>query len=286
LKYHTFRLQIGHGPAGGYLGQVLLSPQGEGQEQLALDLSPAEVVALNASFERSAAGGRHFAAEDDERPELSPAAFGERLYAALFRGEVGNLYERSLQTLDGDAESGLRLELMLNPHDPGLAAIQALPWELIRKPGTAEFPALSPQRPVVRYLAVSRAVKAVRRPASLRILAVAAKPWDERPLDLDRELRNLRKAVGSSSGIEIITPERPTLASLRRALLDHKCHVLHFMGHGGSIPGQAERVLFLETESASIWKLPCAKPLTAPLSTGASASSISTQASRGRPFRT
>lgn len=256
MNYHTFRLQIWHGPAGGYIAQVVLSPQGEGQTPIALDVSPAEVAALNASFERFAAGGRHFTAEDaedtdenDDEPDLSPAALGERLYTALFQGEVATLYERSLEVLDeGD---GLRLELMLHPLDPDLAAVQALPWELIRKPGKPGYPALNPRHPIVRYLAGSAGRKATRRPTPLRILVVAANPRhpDLPRLNLDRELRNLREAVSSSPGIDIVTPERPTLASIRRALLAHECHVLHFMGHGGSVPGQAERILFLETET-------------------------------------
>jgi Tfp pilus assembly protein PilF len=53
--------------------------------------------------------------------------------------------------------------------------------------------------------------------------------------------------LGTGRSIEIIEPEAPTLAALRRALLDKECHVLHFMGHGGSVPGQEERVLFFES---------------------------------------
>ena len=79
---------------------------------------------------------------------------------------------------------------------------------------------------------------------------MSANPRQLQPLDLARELRNLREAVGPSgtgASIEIMEPEAPTLAALRRALLDKECHVLHFMGHGGSVPGQEERVLFFES---------------------------------------
>jgi len=183
--------------------------------------------------------------------EWSPEALGERLFAALFQGEVLSLYERSFARLEEDADAGLRLELMFDPHDPDLAAVQTLPWELMRKPGNPNFLALSLRRPIVRYLAVSQTVKAAPRPNPLRILAVAAKPHHNllSSLNLAHELCNLRETAGPSSGIEVVTPERPTLAALRKALLDHKCHVLHFMGHGGSLPNQTERVLFLETET-------------------------------------
>jgi len=257
LKYHTFRLQIGRGPArddAAYAAQVLLSPRGEGSARISLPFAPHQVARLNASFARSVAGRRHFTAvdamdaEETDGPELSPEALGERLFAALFQGEILSLYERSL---DAGPATGLRLELMLYPRDPDLAAVQALPWELLRRPGTAEFLALSPRSPVVRYLAVPRDVKAARRPATLRILAVAASPRGLDALDLERELSQLREAVrpagGGAAAIEIATPEHPTLDGLRQALLDQEIHVLHFMGHGGSLPGQEERVLFLET---------------------------------------
>jgi hypothetical protein len=141
---------------------------------------------------------------------------------------------------------------MLDPRDPNLAAFQAFPWELLRQPNTPEFPVLSRRQPLVRYLAVPRPVYAGNRPTVLRILAVAANPRSgnlKGSLDIARELHNLQQAVGSSSTLEIVTPQAPTLAALRQALLNQECHVLHFIGHGGLDMGREERVLFFESES-------------------------------------
>ena len=145
----------------------------------------------------------------------------------------------------------MRLELTFDPRDPSLAAFQAFPWELLRQPDHPESPALSRRRPIVRCLAVPVSVYAAPRPTVLRIVAVAANPRGLEPLDLARELRKLRKAAGSASGLAVVTPRSPTLAALRQTLLDQECHVLHFMGHGGSVAGQTERVLFFETEDGN-----------------------------------
>jgi len=170
---------------------------------------------------------------------------------SLFPGEILRLYERSLDLLEADPEAGLRLELMLDPRDPSLTAFQEFPWELLRQPGMLESPALSRRQPVVRYLAVPRSVYVAPRPTILRIVAVAANPRGLDPLDLPRELRKLRKAAGSAPGLDVVTPQSSTLAALRQTLLAKECHVLHFMGHGGSVAGQPERVLFFETEDGN-----------------------------------
>jgi hypothetical protein len=196
---------------------------------------------------------RNLAAEEGNWPPRSPASIGERLFTALFPGEILRLYERSLDLLETDPAAGLRLELMLDPRDPSLAAFQAFPWELLRQPDMPESPALSRRRPIVRFLAVPRTVYAAPRPTVLRIVAVAANPRQAGfdPLNLPRELRNLQEAVGSALGLDIVTPRAPTLAALRQTLLAQECHVLHFMGHGGSIAGQTERGLFFETEDGN-----------------------------------
>jgi len=51
---------------------------------------------------------------------------------------------------------------------------------------------------------------------------------------------------------EVVTPEAPTLSALHRALGERQCHVLHFMGHGGSVAELPERVLFFTAEDGSV----------------------------------
>lgn len=255
MKDLRFQLLIETGPPGGAYSLHAFSPRGEGQERFVPPFTMAELAAFEGALER---GTRHLGVDgvDEEGAELlDPKAAGERLFAALFQGEILRLYERSVDLLAGEADARLRLEIVLDPREPRLAALQQLPWELLRQPGTPEALALSRRRPVVRYLAVPRPIYAARRPEVLRILAVAAAsrhPGLPR-LDLEREMRNLRQAVAGARAatIEIVEPEAPTLAALRRALLDQECHVLHFMGHGGG-PGHEERVLYFATEDGRV----------------------------------
>lgn len=250
MRYFNFRLQIMTGPAGGYTVQAL-SPRGEGRAPFVSPFPEKELLALKMAI--GSRSGRLQARGSAENPDYSPAAVGERLFEALLQGEILRLYERSLDLLGSDPEAGLRLELMLDPRDPDIAVLQTLPWELLRQPGTPEFLALSRRRPVIRYLAVPRAVYTAAPVQTLRILTVAANPHHGHldALDLTREFRNLETAIGSASNLEIVRPQAPTFAALRQACIEQQCHVLHFMGHGGSVPGRDERVLYFETDDGS-----------------------------------
>jgi Tfp pilus assembly protein PilF len=232
VRYLTFRLQITAGPAGGQTVHAW-SPRGQGQAPFVLPFRAGELEALKKTF---AGPGRNLILESPAMQELSPRAIGERLFAALFPDEILRLYERSVDLLTDDPEAGL---------------LQALPWELMRQKDTPEFLALTGRRPFVRSLAVPRAVYAPRRVSTLRILAVASSPRDEKlpPLDLARELRHLKKAV--EGHLEIVRPQAPTLAALRQACRETECQVLHFMGHGAAVPGGAEGVLYFETEDGT-----------------------------------
>jgi tetratricopeptide (TPR) repeat protein len=217
-----FKLLFSADPAGGYAVH-LFSPKGEGEGRFMPPPLPDE-------------------AGSPERTAWAEAALGEELFVRLFQGEILRLYERSLGLLDGEPEARLRLEIVL---DPRLAVLQRLPWELMRQPGTPAALALGRKSPVVRYLKVPQPIYAAGRPAVLRILAVAAHPGHS-CLELSRELCHLREACEGSGLAEVVEPAAPTLDALRRALLETPCHVLHFMGHGGSVSGQGERVLFFE----------------------------------------
>ena len=208
---------------------------------------------LGADLWKAVRSRRHLTVDLPEGTGRTLEALGERLFSALFAGEILALYQRSLDLLDDDAETGLRIELMFDPRDPELAPLQALPWELLRQPGTPELLALSRRTPIVRYPALPRSARAVPQPRVLRILAVAANPQDENlpSLDLARELRNLQDATRSARRLEVVPLKAPTLAALRQACSARDYHVVHFMGHGGSIPDVPERVLFFETENGT-----------------------------------
>jgi hypothetical protein len=246
LKYQDFRLQIEAGPAASYTIHAQ-SPRGEGWAPFVPPFRPERAAELRTILWRST---RDLAIQGGADSE-SLDAIGERLFTSLFPGQILGLYERSLDLLEADPEAGLRLKLVFS--DPSLVPFQVFPWELLRQPGKPGSLALSRRQPIVRYLTVAKPVYAARRPSVLRIVAVAASPRHGglSSLDLARELRHLQEAVGSVSVLDLVIPRSPTLAALRQTLLAQECHVLHFMGHGGIVEGQVERVLFFETEDGN-----------------------------------
>jgi hypothetical protein len=244
LKYKSFRLQIMAGAAKSYTIYAS-SPGGEGQAPFVSPFRPEEAGTLQMALWHSV---HPPPGQGADKSVLTPKKIGEQLFEALFTGEILHLYQRSFDLLEGDSKAGLRLELMLDPHDSSLAAFQAFPWELLRQRDTPESPGLSRRRPVVRYLTMPKPVYLAPLPPALRIVIVAASPQGLAPLNLARELHNLQEAVRSEPRIELVATPSPTLSSLRKTLLVQECHVLHFMGHGGSVAGREERVLFFETE--------------------------------------
>ncbi len=179
-----------------------------------------------------------------------PRQVGERLFDALLKNQALSLYERSLDLLEGEDDASFRMELIFDPKDPQIAPLQALPWELLRQPGTPEFVALDRRRSIVRYLIVPSPVSAAVPPKKLRILAVAADPRlrGTRPLNLEGELQNLRSAVAGSERLELVELPHATIGALRQSLVEQEFHVLHFLGHGGRHEETGEQVLFFERE--------------------------------------
>jgi hypothetical protein len=242
MRYLDFVLQILPGPEGNPVVHVQ-SERGQGSAPFRLPFDAASW--RRADLAEVIARGRNLLAQGEGRPGAHREV-GEELFEALFSGEVLRLYERCLDRIESQPDLGLRIKLMIDPREPQVAPLQDLPWELMRQPGTPEFLTLSRRRLFVRYLAVPRPIEMVRRPQVLRVLCVAASPADLPSLALDRELSNLRDAIAGSEGIEIVELETPTLEGVRRALLEQKCHILHFMGHGDFAAAEGGGALWFE----------------------------------------
>jgi tetratricopeptide (TPR) repeat protein len=231
MRYESFSLHLEPSADGSYAVSVQ-SPQGEGRGTFQL----AGIGELRGAASPPGAG--RAAGSRDLTPRLAapqaPALeTGKELFRALFRGEVANLLHASLGSLRGPSQ-GLRIEVAIDPRLPGSARLQKLPWELLCRPETEDFLALSRRTTVVRSLAAHRERRpAIARPRRLRILAVAASPSDAPPLDLTRERANLEASwKGRQRKVEIVFLERGGLEEMRQALLAAPFHILHFMGHG------------------------------------------------------
>lgn len=180
--------------------------------------------------------------------QYSPQVIGEILFEALFQGSVRRIFERSLGSIEQSRGLGLRIKLKLDLSDLGQARLHALPWELLYNADTAEYLSLSQSRltPVVRYLEVSRPSSPKPLPATLRILALAAQPDNQAPLDLATEQQSLQVLQEQVDRIEVEFLESVDMETLRRALVRLEPHVLHFMGHGAFDPDSGRGILLFE----------------------------------------
>lgn len=181
-------------------------------------------------------------------------------------GTPRSLFERSLSRLANG--QGLRLRLRIEA--PELAA---LPWELayLDLPGTRPrerdergFLTLRRQVSVVRHevlAAPKSSFEPVARPR-LVCLSSHAAAAGLAPLDLEAERAEIRAAL-APGGIDVLTPERASLAALQRAL-DGGAQLFHYAGHGqfeeqmGEIPRTSEGkgYLLLEADDGSALEVP------------------------------
>lgn len=248
IDYEDFIVQVGPERDGEVNLRVLQSPAGQGGGSFSLPWTPGEWAGLRAGLVRDVgpAGG--------EAPP-APLRIGETLFSALFSGQVGILWARSLGVTP---ERGLRLQLRfrLESEAWGPAFLHSLPWELLYQPDTRDFLALSRLTPVVRYLEVARPASVLPLPAVLRILVVIAEAPGLAPLDLARERREIEAAWGGSPQVEVQFLEEPTAEALREALLASPFHVLHFMGHGGLDPSTGDGLLYFGARGGKLDSLP------------------------------
>jgi len=185
-------------------------------------------------------------AEDESVPPPSLASYGERLFQAVFHGDVLSRLETSL-TVTAQAQEGLRIRLRFSD----VPALLNLPWEYLFDAKQRQFLALSKETPIVRYQDLPQPIQPLFVQIPLRILVMIAVPTDYPTLDVETEYTKLEKALADLIQQNQITIERvqpATLDALQRHLQKGQYHVFHFIGHGGIEP-QADGTLVLENES-------------------------------------
>jgi hypothetical protein len=155
--------------------------------------------------------------------------FGGELFAALFQGEVRDLYV-SCAARAQQAGRGLRVTLVLTA-SPELMDV---PWEYLYD--EPDFLAVSSWTPVVRSLDVPRPVTPLTVTAPLRVLGMISDPIDLLRLDVDGERRRLEDAfrpLKLAGRAEIQWTKGGTLEALLRTLRQSDgFHIFHFIGHG------------------------------------------------------
>jgi hypothetical protein len=171
--------------------------------------------------------------------------YGQRLNDALFSGEVGSAFTRSLDQASAAGKS-LRIRLRL----AAVPELDPVPWEYLYSSNLVRFVTLSDDTPIVRYLDARTHPPAITVEPPLRVLAMVSSPTDMPILEVQREIDLLRATTADlvSNGLLVVDVlDRATLTTLQRALLD-SYHVFHFVGHGGFDDTAGEGVLVLERE--------------------------------------
>lgn len=188
----------------------------------------------------------------DSPEQAAVRTFGEKLFGAVFAGDLETCYRANLNHADQQG-NGLRLRLRLSD----APALVGLPWEYLYDPEARRFPVLSSKTPIVRYLDLPGWVRPLAVAPPLRLLAVIASPRDRDPLDTEREWNRLAEALTPLQQRGLLVIERlesPTVPALQRQLRRNTYHMLHFVGHGGFSDEMQDGMLIFEDESGDSYR--------------------------------
>ncbi len=226
----------------GYTARVLDSPAGQGAASFELPFSDLELENFLLRVGRTRRGVRRL-----ESPEMEAAkAFGGRLFDAIFDDDVRGCLRSSLDEARRQ-EAGLRVRL----RTADAPELTDLPWEYLYHPTLNRFLVLSTETPLVHYLDLPERIRPLEVKPPLRVLVMISSPRDHPPLDVDREWRKLKEALGDLEQRRLVTLERleeATLIALQRRLRRGAYHIFHFVGHGGFDERAQDGVLLLEDE--------------------------------------
>lgn len=238
VDYLNFDLKILRNGTG-YRAHVIDSPSGEATGDFILPFDRPALDDLRAHFSE-------YAGASDASSASSIREFGERLYSAVFAGDVGIGLRLSQQEAERQGK-GLRIHLRL---DPNATELGMVPWEVLYAPGWQRFLAMWQSLSVVRYVEAMYPKPAIRVKPPLRILAVTSSPRDVVQLDVEQEWQRLHEAVARLPGQVVLERlPRATLVALTDRMRLGNVHLLHFVGHGLVVDTSGYGALLFEDES-------------------------------------
>ncbi|MBK8448173.1 MAG: CHAT domain-containing protein [Micropruina sp.] len=253
LDYLDFDLEVEAGATPDvYKVSVLASPRGEASGQMTFPFNADALENVILKLGRTRSGVRAIGSPTQDLAQK----FGSSLYDALFAGEVGTCFRRSLDEADAQRK-GLRIRLRLE----GAPQLAEVPWEYLYPAGLRHFLVLSTRTPVVRYLELPQRVPPLQVTPPLQVLVVVSAPTNLATLNVDAEVQRIRGALASLERagqvrVTVIpaaaadgTTSHANLMEVRRALRSGGFHVLHFIGHGGFMDATGEGMLAFEDEN-------------------------------------
>jgi hypothetical protein len=240
LGYDELRLRIGVGKESYWV--YASGAAGQASSPFRLPFNELEVE----NFILRATRGRASARRMESQALGDAKRFGGALFQSLFEQEnVRDLYVRAVAGARASGR-GLRLTIALSD----VPELMAIPWEYLYD--KTDFLAVSTRTPIVRYLELPYADRALEVTPPLRILGVVSSPFDYQRLDVTRERQRLEAALGGLITSGLVTVEwleRATLSALLQALQRQEFHVLHYIGHGSFDRNLNDGLLVLEDDS-------------------------------------
>ncbi len=243
MTYLTFDLSIER--SGEKFRARVNSPGGEADCEFSAPITEQELRIFRLETTRARPDLRR--AEPDEM--RGARDFGQKLFNAVFVGEVNGCLIRSLQKIE-PSETGLRVRIHLSK----APELINLPWEYLYEPSMGRFLALSKDTPVVRYLELPVEPRSLAVKPPVRMLVVISSPKDQVPLDVAREWKKLDDGLKrlTDTGLVILEKlEKPSFSSLMKKLDKEQYHILHFVGHGQYDKDHDEGVLLFEDEEGN-----------------------------------
>jgi hypothetical protein len=222
-KYDDFELSLTPRVQDGSCVVRLLTSTAEANETIQLPFKQSEVSEIYDSLQP---GSTSYEVRGRYLQEV-----GRKLFEALFDGQVGAQFARSLDKVGATKNSGLRIRLRI---DPQLGA-SGFPWEAMWSPDISRFLNLSPKTPIVRHVELPVSREPLRVALPLRILVVVSAPNDVPLLDGDGEWSKLDTALEELQERDLIKLSRLGTADIDQldsAIVDFEPHVVHFIGHG------------------------------------------------------
>ncbi len=226
----------------GYKIRVLNSPAGQALCETQLPFSELEIenFILKVSLSRRMRRGI-------ESPELETVRdFGERLFRAFFKDEIGVCLLRSLDDVKRQ-NAGLRLRLRL----ADAPELLDLPWEYLYNPTFKRFFCLSDYSSLNRYMDLPQLISPLFVKPPLRVLVMVSAPFDAPELNVEQEWANLKTALHELENRGLFVIDRlqaATLQALRTQLRKAEYHVFHFIGHGSFDKSARKGSILLEDE--------------------------------------
>jgi len=214
---------------------------GEAHGTFTVPLEARDVENFSLRMSRGGSTTRRIVTSSDR---LQAKDVGGKLFAALFQGDVRDVY-RSCLADARHGERGMRVTLALT----NAPELMDLPWEfLFDEP---DFLSASIWTPVVRYLDVTKPATSLAVPPPLRVLGMVSSPEDVGRLDVAAERRRIETALRPlrrRGRVELHWTQEATLESLLRKLMVGEFHIFHFVGHGAYDEVSGDGVLVLESE--------------------------------------